>query len=327
MRGESWERTRGPRWYLYESFYWVHIEPAGDGKSTGYWVGAYNQTLNGPITYTFSKPIGEFSMQLQQIDTAAGHYLLAYNQTVGGTLADSVEFGPRAGTYRSDVKTLRGAGIRRVEVHTPLAGPSSHADYSMLDPVVRPRERGALRIIDSRNRWRWHDPNAPTCFVHVPLTSSYRSTDCSPVKTLCEVSDMRLHRMLAPVLLVASLNAAAAQSSPCLPADSGATVLVTFVNYLLTSSDSGVSTLRQTLGLSNVSPSQVTVVTSGTACTKARDAVDNLASTPNSNRRLYVVKAGNERFFVRDPNATAGEYNPVLLFDSRWVLIRSLLGG
>jgi hypothetical protein len=117
------------------TFGWKHYEPAGNGKSTGYEIGFYNQNLNGPITYTFNQPIGQFAMQLQMIDTSAGHYIKAFNDS--GRMVDSLEFGPGAGTYRSDVKTLTGLRIRRVEVHTPLLGPSPNGDYQMRDPVLR----------------------------------------------------------------------------------------------------------------------------------------------------------------------------------------------
>lgn len=133
--------------------------------------------------------------------------------------------------------------------------------------------------------------------------------------------------LVPPLLLVASSGNLGAQASPCLPADSGAAQLVQYVHYLITSTDPAVVTLRGSLGLSNVSVSQVSVVTSETECARAQQAVDRLASTPGSGRRMYVVKAGNERFFVRDPNATAGEHTPALAFDNKWVFIKSLLGG
>jgi hypothetical protein len=139
---------------------------------------------------------------------------------------------------------------------------------------------------------------------------------------------MRAFRLLfAPVLLALSVRSAVGQTSPCLPSDSGATQLVHYVTYLITSNDPDVVTLRGSLGLNNVSVNQVSVVTTGPDCTKARQAVDSLASTPNSTRRMYVVKVGSKRFFVRDPNATAGEYTPAIVFDNKWAFIKSLLGG
>jgi hypothetical protein len=132
---------------------------------------------------------------------------------------------------------------------------------------------------------------------------------------------------VAFLLLVASSKAATGQVSPCLPNDSGATTLVRYVTRIVSSTDSAVAALRASLGLNNVNASQVTVITSGTTCTQARQAVDSLANTPNSSRRMYVVKAGSKRFFVRDPYATAGEWTPALLFDNKWAFIKSLLGG
>lgn len=137
----------------------------------------------------------------------------------------------------------------------------------------------------------------------------------------------RLRLLIAPVLLLGVISTAEGQISPCLPSDSGATNLVQFVTYLISSSDSGVSTLRANLGLNNVNVSQVSVITSGTTCTQARQALDSLANTPNSGRRMYVVKAGSKRFLLRDPDAPAGEWIPVFVFDNKWKFIQSLLGG
>jgi hypothetical protein len=133
--------------------------------------------------------------------------------------------------------------------------------------------------------------------------------------------------MIAAALLLGPFATVEGQTYPCLPSDSGATNLVQFVTYLISSSDSGVGTLRASLGLNNVNVSQVSVITSGTICTQARQALDSLSSTPNSDRRMFVVKAGSERFFLRDPDATAGEWIPVFVFDNKWKFIQSLLGG
>lgn len=128
-------------------------------------------------------------------------------------------------------------------------------------------------------------------------------------------------------LLFATTGAAAGQTSPCLPNDAGATTLVQYVTRLIASTDSVVVALRASLGLNNISVSEVSVITSGATCTQARHAIDSLANTPNSSRRIYVVKAGSTRFFVRDPNATAGEWTPAFVFDNKWSFIRALLSG
>ncbi|MGH7713550.1 MAG: hypothetical protein ACREOG_19840 [Gemmatimonadaceae bacterium] len=130
---------------------------------------------------------------------------------------------------------------------------------------------------------------------------------------------------VTPLLLAALSTAASAQgTSPCLPSDPLAVNMVESVKSLITSTDPGDIQLRQDAGLTNVSVSQVSLITSGTDCIKARAAVDALAGTPNSSRRVYLVKARAKRFFVRDPNAMAGEWNPALVFDNKCVFILSI---
>ena len=117
------------------------------------------------------------------------------------------------------------------------------------------------------------------------------------------------------------------QSSQCLPADDGGVVLLQFAKHLITSTDSLSRMLSRELGLADVSVSQLAQVTSGEECARAAAAVDRLASTPNSGRRVYLVTAGSRRFLVKDPRATAGEWSVSWLFDRDWKFIRALLGG
>ncbi len=80
-------------------FYWIHVEAGQYPRSTGYQLGAYNDGINGPITYTFSQPIAAFSLKVWGSSgdpIGPGHYMLAYDATSGGNLVDSVSFGPGA---------------------------------------------------------------------------------------------------------------------------------------------------------------------------------------------------------------------------------------
>ncbi|MGH7711224.1 MAG: hypothetical protein ACREOG_08065 [Gemmatimonadaceae bacterium] len=140
---------------------------------------------------------------------------------------------------------------------------------------------------------------------------------------------MRLVRLVIAPLLVAAIPyvGPAQPASPCLPADADATNLIEYVKSIITSTDPGMPALRQSLGLGlgSVTVSQVSLVTSGTDCTKARAAMDALANTPNSSRRFYLVKAGNKRFFVRGPITPTLEHNPSHVFDNKWAFIQSML--
>ncbi len=112
------------------------------------------------------------------------------------------------------------------------------------------------------------------------------------------------------------------QASPCLPADTISTSVINNLNQLLTSTEPTEVNLKNSLGLNNVSPSQLTLVTTGTDCTKARQAVDILFNTPNSSRRMHVVKAGSKRFVVKDQNGEA-----LFVFDNKWVHVKTVSPG
>jgi hypothetical protein len=72
-----------------------------------------------------------------------------------------------------------------------------------------------------------------------------------------------------PLLVLGALTRADGQS-PCLPADSDATQVADLVKDLITSTDPDDVALRTAIGLTNVNISQVSILTSGTDCTKAR---------------------------------------------------------
>jgi hypothetical protein len=117
-----------------------------------------------------------------------------------------------------------------------------------------------------------------------------------------------------------------AQGSSCLPADSLSAHLVDYVVEVVTGSDSTDAALRQRLGFAGVQASQVSAVTSGQACKKAADAFDQLAGTPSSGRRVYVVKVGKSRYVVRDPGDKAGEWGSVHVFTGTFSYVATLLG-
>lgn len=129
------------------------------------------------------------------------------------------------------------------------------------------------------------------------------------------------------VIFASTSTPSRAQESACLPADDGAVVLTQFANHLITSTDSLERELSKDLGLVGIKTSELTQITKGNECARAAAVMDSLAKTPNSGRRVYLLKAGARRFFVKDPKATAGEWSTSFLFDNDWKLIRVLLGG
>ena len=113
----------------------------------------------------------------------------------------------------------------------------------------------------------------------------------------------------------------------CRPADRHSANYVAYVEEFVASTDSATVALRQSLGLGSVTDGQISLLTSGTACRKLMDALNELAGTPGAARTGYVVRVGMNHYFVRDLKATAGEYNPTFVFDSKYKLLKALLGA
>lgn len=130
--------------------------------------------------------------------------------------------------------------------------------------------------------------------------------------------------LFVPLLISMGGSNLTAQSS-CLPADSFSTYLSGYIKELVASADSATIALVQDLGLQGVKVSDVSAVTSGQTCKKAADAIDQLAGTPNSGRRVYVVKAGKTRYIVRDPNDRVGNSLRAYVLTSSFVYVKALL--
>jgi hypothetical protein len=100
--------------------------------------------------------------------------------------------------------------------------------------------------------------------------------------------------------------------------------LVEFFQGVVAPTTAGDSAIRQTLGLTGVTPAQVTVVTDATTCTKAASALSKLAEVPKSTYSLNVVRVGTS-YAVFDPTRATGQWEPVSVFDSRWRLLETYL--
>lgn len=114
-------------------------------------------------------------------------------------------------------------------------------------------------------------------------------------------------------------------STQCLTADAHSANLIALVTGLINTTYPDEASLRDSVGLGGVSPSSLVLVTNAMTCAKAATAVDKLANVRNSGRLVYVVQAGSSRFIVQDPTATAGDHWTVLIFDSHFSFVKSLL--
>lgn len=136
----------------------------------------------------------------------------------------------------------------------------------------------------------------------------------------------RLRALTSGFVLMLCGTAATAQQTQCQPADSNSANLIQYVTYVVTSIDPGMSSMRSSLGLTGVNPSSITLASDSKTCKAAAEALDALAGTPQSGRKVFVVKAGTFRYVVEDaaivPPASRGS---AFVFDRKFVFIRALL--
>ncbi len=90
---------------------------------------------------------------------------------------------------------------------------------------------------------------------------------------------------------------------------------------LVTGTDSAMVNNRALYNLPAVAESKVTVVTTSSVCNQASAAYHAAVTpprTPAISRTPVVVKVGNSRYVVTDPNQQAGEFDVTAVFDGNW---------
>ncbi len=131
--------------------------------------------------------------------------------------------------------------------------------------------------------------------------------------------------LLTGVLLAAPHPARAQQSTSSCGADSDmqAQVLGVTQDILADTSSRNVELLAS-VGLSNMPPDSSSLVTDSHICARAAQRMNWLAGEHRKDRPVYVVRVG-QIWAVHDPTFHAGEYSPLVLFDSHWKLLKILL--
>jgi hypothetical protein len=136
--------------------------------------------------------------------------------------------------------------------------------------------------------------------------------------------------LLRSAALVAAVAAAgppagAQAATACRPADGLAAALVSSTKLLLAAPDAASAGLRARLGLSGVAASSVALVSDERTCRSAIAALQQLFGIPNAAFRVYVVKAGTNRYVVTDPAVRGGEHMPRTVFDKQFKYVGTLL--
>lgn len=116
-------------------------------------------------------------------------------------------------------------------------------------------------------------------------------------------------------------------TTQCRGPDALSAQLISYLQLLVTATDTGTITRRQTWGLPATSSSNVTLVTDSRTCAKAADAysADEDTLNPVAGRQAYVIKVATV-YVVWDPTVRAGEWGAYRTLDSRFNVIASIAG-
>lgn len=134
----------------------------------------------------------------------------------------------------------------------------------------------------------------------------------------------RMLRRLKTALLImfattATAGAMGAQtiSGNCAPKDTTSARLIAKFTSIVTAATLAAKVERSELGLDNVTPSQILLVTDKTICAKAAVAMDAHRAQNSARHKLYVLTLGTS-YGVLDNTIVANQYTVAYVFDRSW---------
>ena len=113
---------------------------------------------------------------------------------------------------------------------------------------------------------------------------------------------------------------ARAITGTCAPKDARSDRLVANYKAFVGKTDMGGTVEKTTMGLANVTPSQVVLVTDKSICTKAATAYNMTQLEKHSSYTLYVVTLGSS-YAVEDTRMLQAGFETASVFDSNWKYI------
>lgn len=113
----------------------------------------------------------------------------------------------------------------------------------------------------------------------------------------------------------------------CRGPDAVSAQLISYLQDLVTATDTGTVARRQTWGLPATSSSNVTLVIDSRTCAKAADAysADEDTLNPMVGRQAYVVKVAT-LYVVWDPTVRVGEWNAYRIMDNKFKVTAAIAG-
>jgi hypothetical protein len=116
---------------------------------------------------------------------------------------------------------------------------------------------------------------------------------------------------------IGGASGARAISGSCAPKDVRSDRLVANFKAFVGKTDMGGTVEKTTMGLTNVTPSQVALVTDKSICTKAATAFDAKQLQKRSSYTLYVVTLGTS-YGVEDTRMLQAGFETADVYDSNW---------
>lgn len=134
----------------------------------------------------------------------------------------------------------------------------------------------------------------------------------------CSMRKVLVPQLLAACVAVSGPPAMAQQAASSCGADSSLqTQVLQVVRNILTSADPEPA-------LAGLPPDSAAVVSDPRVCARAAQRINHLAGENRRDRAVYVVRVG-QVWAVHDPTFRAGEWSPLVLFDTHWKLLKTLL--
>lgn len=126
--------------------------------------------------------------------------------------------------------------------------------------------------------------------------------------------------MMLATTATAGATRARAVGGTCAPRDARSDRLVANFKAFVGKSDMGGTVQKTTMGLKDVTPSQVALVTDKAICTKAAAAFDAKQLQKRSSYTLYVVSLGSS-YAVEDTVMLQAGFETADVYDSNWKYI------
>jgi len=120
--------------------------------------------------------------------------------------------------------------------------------------------------------------------------------------------------LLAPTLSV---------QSGCRAPDDTSARIVNYVRFLLTDTSRASARARDSLGITAIQPSQITLVTDTRTCSKIVTFFDHFEGVTRTGRRVYAYSIGPTRVVTQDPNFKSGQWAPLMFLGRTYKLIQS----